>query len=46
MIKIAIQKSGRLNQYSLNLLKDCGILIENEKDQLKVVSIMDQVIRI
>tara|TARA_X000000368_G_scaffold110106_1_gene85655 strand:+ start:505 stop:1356 length:852 start_codon:yes stop_codon:yes gene_type:complete len=38
MIKIAIQKSGRLNQYSLNLLKDCGILIENEKDQLKVVS--------
>ncbi len=36
MIKIAIQKSGRLNQYSLNLLKDCGILIE--KDQLKVVS--------
>jgi len=38
MIKIAIQKSGRLNKYSLNLLKDCGILIENEKDQLKVVS--------
>jgi len=38
MIKIAIQKSGRLNQYSLNLLKDCGILIENEEDQLKVVS--------
>ena len=38
MIKIAIQKSGRLNQYSLNILKDCGILIENEKDQLKVVS--------
>ncbi|MBL4939938.1 MAG: ATP phosphoribosyltransferase [Lutibacter sp.] len=34
-IKIAIQKSGRLNQDSLKLLKDCGISIENGKDQLK-----------
>src|SRR5690606_35636176 len=34
-IKIAIQKSGRLNEDSLNLLKDCGISMENRKDQLK-----------
>ena len=35
-LKIAIQKSGRLNQDSLKLLKDCGIDINNGKDQLKV----------
>lgn len=35
MIRIAIQKSGRLNQDSLRLLKDCGISIDNGKDQLK-----------
>ncbi len=35
-LKIAIQKSGRLNQDSLKLLKDCGIQIDNGKDQLKV----------
>jgi len=35
-IKIAIQKSGRLNQKSLQLLKDCGISIDNGKEQLKV----------
>lgn len=34
-IKIAVQKSGRLNQDSLKLLKDCGVSIENGKDQLK-----------
>ena len=34
-IRIAIQKSGRLNQDSLELLKNCGISIENGKDQLK-----------
>lgn len=34
-IKIAVQKSGRLNQDSLKLLKDCGISIDNGKDQLK-----------
>ncbi len=34
-IRIAIQKSGRLNQDSLKVLKDCGILIDNGKDQLK-----------
>jgi ATP phosphoribosyltransferase len=36
-LKIAIQKSGRLNADSLKLLKDCGIRINNGKDQLKVV---------
>lgn len=36
-LKIAIQKSGRLNQDSLKLLKDCGLAINNGKDQLKVV---------
>jgi len=35
MIRIAIQKSGRLNQDSLRLLDDCGISIDNGKDQLK-----------
>jgi len=34
-LKIAIQKSGRLNEDSLRILKDCGISIENGKDQLK-----------
>lgn len=34
-LKIAVQKSGRLNQESLQLLKDCGISIDNGKDQLK-----------
>jgi ATP phosphoribosyltransferase len=35
-LKIAIQKSGRLNEQSLKLLKDCGISIDNGRDQLKV----------
>ncbi|WP_299554658.1 ATP phosphoribosyltransferase [Seonamhaeicola sp.] len=34
-LKIAVQKSGRLNQESLELLKNCGISIDNGKDQLK-----------
>ncbi len=34
-LRIAIQKSGRLNEDSLKLLKDCGISIDNGKDQLK-----------
>ena len=37
-IRIAIQKSGRLNQDSLKILKDCGISIDNGKDQLKACS--------
>lgn len=35
-LKIAIQKSGRLNEDSLNLLKSCGIKVDNGRDQLKV----------
>ncbi len=35
-LKLAIQKSGRLHQESLSLLKDCGITIDNGKDQLKI----------
>lgn len=34
-LKIAIQKSGRLNEDSLRIIKDCGISIDNGKDQLK-----------
>ncbi len=34
-LKIAIQKSGRLNEDSLKMLKDCGISINNGNDQLK-----------
>lgn len=33
-LKIAIQKSGRLNEDSLTLLKECGISVNNGKDQL------------
>jgi len=36
-LKIAVQKEGRLNEESLNLLEECGININNGKDQLKVV---------
>ncbi|WP_339696252.1 ATP phosphoribosyltransferase [uncultured Marixanthomonas sp.] len=35
VLKIAVQKSGRLNQESLKILKDCGISIDNGRDQLK-----------
>lgn len=35
-LKIAVQKSGRLNENSLKLLKDCGISVSNGQDQLKV----------
>ena len=34
-LRIAIQKSGRLNEDSLKIIKDCGISIDNGKDQLK-----------
>ncbi len=37
-IRIAIQKSGRLNEESLFILKNCGISIDNGKDQLKAAS--------
>ena len=35
-IKLAIQKSGRLNKESISLLEKSGIKFENFKDQLKV----------
>ncbi|MCK6617395.1 MAG: ATP phosphoribosyltransferase [Cyclobacteriaceae bacterium] len=35
VVRIAIQKSGRLQEGSLKLLKDCGLNISNGKDQLK-----------
>jgi len=34
-LKIAVQKSGRLLDGSLELLKECGIRVNNGKDQLK-----------
>ena len=34
-LNIAIQKSGRLNEDSIQLLRSCGIVINNGKDQLK-----------
>ncbi|MGH1388103.1 ATP phosphoribosyltransferase [Kordia sp.] len=37
-LKIAIQKSGRLNEDSLKMLKDCGISIDNGKAQLKAAA--------
>ncbi len=37
-LRIAIQKSGRLNEDSLKLIKDCGISIDNGQDQLKVTA--------
>lgn len=36
MLKIAIQKSGRLYEKSLQLLKECGIELNNGNRQLKV----------
>jgi ATP phosphoribosyltransferase len=35
LLRIAIQKSGRLQEGSLQLLKDCGLSISNGRDQLK-----------
>jgi ATP phosphoribosyltransferase len=37
MLKIAVQKSGRLYDSSLQLLKECGIEINNGNRQLKAV---------
>lgn len=37
-LRIAIQKSGRLNEDSLRLIKDCAIAIDNGEDQLKVTA--------
>ena len=37
-LKIAVQKSGRLNEESIQILKDCGITINNGNDQLKAAA--------
>ena len=37
-LHIAVQKSGRLHDESLKLLNDCGISINNGKDQLKAAA--------
>lgn len=38
MLKIAIQKSGRLYEDSIRLLKECGIELNNGNKQLKTIS--------
>ena len=37
-LRIAVQKAGKLNKESLDLLSKCGINIDNYKDQLKAFS--------
>ena len=39
MLKIAIQKSGRLYEDSIRLLKECGIELNNGNKQLKAVAL-------
>lgn len=34
-LRIAVQKSGRLHDGSVELLKDCGLVLQNGRDQLK-----------
>ena len=38
MLKIAVQKSGRLYEDSIKLLKECGIQLNNGHKQLKTVA--------
>jgi ATP phosphoribosyltransferase len=38
ILRIAVQKSGRLYEDSVQLLKECGIDLRNVKDRLKTVS--------
>ena len=38
MLKIAIQKSGRLYEDSIKLLKECGIQLNNGQKQLKTIA--------
>lgn len=37
-LRIAVQKSGRLNEDSMRILKDIGISIDNDKGQLKAAA--------
>jgi ATP phosphoribosyltransferase len=36
MLKIAVQKSGRLQEDSLEMLRECGVRVDTGRDQLKV----------
>jgi len=38
VLKLAVQKSGRLHEDSLQLLKDCGIFIKNGGNHLKTIA--------
>ena len=38
LLKIAVQKSGRLYEGSMKLLKECGIAVSNGHNQLKVTA--------
>jgi ATP phosphoribosyltransferase len=38
VLKLAIQKSGRLNEDSVQLLKDCGISVKNGNNHLKTAA--------
>lgn len=38
-LKIAVQKSGRLNEGSIKLLKECGIELDNALNKLKITSL-------
>lgn len=38
VLKLAVQKSGRLHDDSIRLLNDCGISVKNGKNQLKAVA--------
>ena len=37
-LRIAVQKSGRLNDGSMKLLKECGIEVSNGNNQLRVIA--------
>ena len=38
VLKIAIQKNGRLHEETVELLSECGVKFNNGRDQLKVES--------
>lgn len=38
VLRIAVQKSGRLNEGSMKLLKECGIEVSNGNNQLRVIA--------
>ena len=38
ILRLAVQKSGRLLEGSLDLLKSCGIKIDNGEDRLRLTA--------